>query len=234
MLVSHRQKFIFLKTKKTAGTALEMALEPWARPENEDADLSHVTKPVETEAGIVGARGSGSVRNKWYNHMTAALVKERLDPRIWDSYVKIAAIRNPWDKVVSFFHMQRPRVKALPTDVIVAKFRQWLDEADKLGEDLDIYTIDGEPVVDEFIRYNRLSDDLARVCARIGIPAPELEVIKGNARGGAKIPYQTYYDDAARAIVAERFKRDIEIGGWDFENVERADAGSPTPTRLGA
>ena len=86
MLVSHRQKFIFLKTKKTAGTALEMALEPWARPENEDADLSHVTKPVETEAGIVGARGSGSVRNKWYNHMTAALVKERLDPRIWDSY----------------------------------------------------------------------------------------------------------------------------------------------------
>jgi hypothetical protein len=34
MIVSHRHKFIFLKTKKTAGTSIELALSELAGPED--------------------------------------------------------------------------------------------------------------------------------------------------------------------------------------------------------
>lgn len=219
MLVSHRHRFIYLKTKKTAGTSIEMALEPYACPAGSDTAWSHAQPMAVSEAGIVGARGKGSRGQLWYSHMPAKRVRKQLEKTVWQSYTKICAVRNPWDKVVSFFHMRHPRVKGRPRDEIIALFRRWVAETDNLGEDLDIYSINGRAVADEIIRYERLEADFARVCSVIGIPVTPLSVIKGETRGEdrERIDYRDYYDDAARALVAERFAPDIAIIGWTFD-----------------
>ncbi len=41
--------------------------------------------------------------------MPAAELKSLLGPAIWDSYVKIACIRNPFDRMVSAFWFFTPR-----------------------------------------------------------------------------------------------------------------------------
>lgn len=217
MLLSHRKKFIYLKTKKTAGTSIEMALEPYARPEEDNAPWSHSQVMLVSDAGIVGARGKGSKGKMWFSHMPAKRVRKQLDKKVWQSYTKICAVRNPWDKVVSFFHMRHPKIKERPREEIFSTFREWLPQADNLGEDLPIYAINGRAAANEIIRYDNLEADFARVCEVIGVPPVSLEVIKGESRGEERIDFRDYYDDAARAFVAERFAPDIEIIGWKFD-----------------
>ena len=66
------------------------------------------------------------------------------------------------------------------------------------------------------IRYERLVEDFAEVCRRLGLPAPELPRLKGGIRDDHH-HYSRYYDDATRAIVAERHRNDIEVLGYRFE-----------------
>lgn len=220
MLISHRYKFIYLKTKKTGGTSVEVALEPLAHPEGAEVTLGRGGRrdgAVETEAGVVSGRGNRSRHEKWGAHMGASAVKAQLSDEVWNTYLKICNVRNPWDKTVSFFHMHHPDVKGESKDAIVETFRDWLVGARNLGEDLHIYAIDGQPVIDEFIHYETLEEDYGRVCERLGVPAVELPSMKANFRGTNKIPYQEYYDDESREIVAEAYERDIEILGWTFD-----------------
>ena len=216
MLLSHRHRFIYLKTRKTAGTSIEKALEPYARPPGEMGEWEHATPMAVSEAGIVGARGKGSKREPWYSHMPAAQVRDQLPSEIWQGYTKVCAVRNPWDKVVSFFHMSHPRVKERPREQVFARFRAFVAESDDLGEDLGIYAIDGEPVADAVIRYETLEADFARVCVTLGIAAPPLDAIKSETRGTERIDYRAYYDAPSRERVAKRFAPDIALFGYAF------------------
>ena len=52
MLVSHARKFIYTKTLKTAGTSVEVFLEPYCRPPGEVAE--HHTGQSVTDYGNLG------------------------------------------------------------------------------------------------------------------------------------------------------------------------------------
>ena len=56
MLVSHRYKFIFTKTVKTAGTSIESYFEKYCMPEGEWKE-SHNREEYVSETGIIGYRG---------------------------------------------------------------------------------------------------------------------------------------------------------------------------------
>jgi hypothetical protein len=71
--------------------------------------------------------------------------------------------------------------------------------------------------VDFIIRYEHLEEDLARVCARVGLPALSLPHLKGGLRKEARA-YADYYDDASRAIVAQRHENDIRLFGYEFQS----------------
>ena len=57
MLVSHRKKFIYTKTTKTAGTSIESYFEKYCLPENEWIE-SHDREFYIGETGIIGCRGN--------------------------------------------------------------------------------------------------------------------------------------------------------------------------------
>lgn len=103
MLVSHRRRFIYFKTRKTASTSTEIFFEPYCV-----ADPSHVpqhsTRQLISDAGIVGSRRDGVVAGDFFfNHMPAGLVRERIGVWNFDDYLKICNVRNPYDKMVSRF-----------------------------------------------------------------------------------------------------------------------------------
>ena len=55
MLISHRKRFIYTKTVKTAGTSVESYFEPYCMREGEWS-FSHSRAEYVSEAGIVGIR----------------------------------------------------------------------------------------------------------------------------------------------------------------------------------
>ena len=106
MLVSHRYKFIYTKTVKTAGTSVESFFEPYCMKEDEWS-LSHSRNEYISEAGIIGYRGKDIPDNcTWYNHMPAVKIKTLLGDDIWNSYFKFCVIRNPFSKAVSHYYFQ--------------------------------------------------------------------------------------------------------------------------------
>jgi Sulfotransferase family len=228
MIVSHEHKFIFLETKKTAGTSIELAIRQLCGPDDIITPLTEID-----EALRAGGRGAqnwrlhgwwGSPRpllkRRWfkftaedygfYNHMPAAQARARLDEKIWRSYFKFAFDRNPWDRQVSFYHHRYRHEKAPPS---FACFMHQ-DRQARINN-YDIYAIDGDVSVDFVGRYESLADDLKIALGHIGFDTAELPRAKTTFRRG-NAPYREYYDEDTRDIVARWYAREIELLDYAF------------------
>ncbi|EAR50123.1 hypothetical protein OG2516_18935 [Oceanicola granulosus HTCC2516] len=216
MLLSHAKKFIYIKTVKTAGTSVEVALQEHCLPPDRQI-VSH--EPYESDYGIVGARGQGARAHTWFNHMPARAIRKLIPEDTWESYTKICNIRNPWDKTVSWFHFAQPEMKSRPRNEVISAFRRTLYERLEanlnFGRDTNLYFIDGQPVCNEYIRYDRLQDDYARICRKLDIKNADLPQLKRTERGSG-ITYREYYDNDLRDHVAEAYSMEINVFGWSF------------------
>ncbi len=221
MLVSHTKKFIYIKTVKTAGTSTEVALQDYCLPPDNDYPTDNVPCEMSvTDQGIIGARGIDVTDKTWYHHMPAAKIRDQLPAEVWSGYTKICNIRNPWDKTVSWFHFIHGTAKSLPEAEMIAAFRDFVRPEDSakpsIGADSHIYFIDGKPVGDEYIRYERLNEDYLRVCETLGIEPKPLPALKRESRGTQTVPYRKYYDAELRDLVAKIYEKEIAAFGWDF------------------
>lgn len=238
MLISHRKRFIFTKTSKTAGTSVESYFEQYCMREGE-WQQEHDRDEYVSDAGIIGYRGAASPHTVWFNHMPASRMRELLGPEVWDGYFKFTVIRNPFDKLVSGFHMYEKRrqqytpwqkAKALvkrmldigsPVDRIrgttdVERFRSWIAKGGAII-DRDKYVIDGEVCVDFFIRFEALQEGIREVCARLDLPyePARLPEFKKGMRHH-RIPVHEYYDAPTEAIVRRLYAFEFERFGYDM------------------
>ncbi len=217
MLISHRYKFIYLKTTKTAGTSVEVALEPYALPINFKRDKENKNDAVVTEYGIVGARGKCGNQHQWFHHMGARKVKAQIGDDIWNSYYKFCNIRNPWDKTVSAFHFHHSEIKNEKKEIIFRTFKDWLEQGENLMHDRAIYFINNAPVADDVIRYETLASDLHRICNRFGVPTVEIPTLKSKERGAEKIDFREYYNEKSKKLIEKLYNIEIHHYGWSFD-----------------
>lgn len=222
MILSHRHRFIFIKTLKTAGTSIEVSLGRFCGPDD-------VLTP------ITPAEEGHSPRNHagFYNHMPAAEIRSRVGPEIWASYFKFTFERNPWDKVVSYFHW----VQALGhrfvsfADFIAQCVRQERFPL-QLPSSRGLYHIDGKLAVDRVGRYESLVQDLGEICAKVGL---DFDGALPHAKGGLRPkgrPYADYYTPETRAMVALYFAPEIRELGYRFD--ERGSEPEDLVAQLGA
>jgi hypothetical protein len=135
LVISHRHRFIFIKTAKTAGTSIEVFLSPrcgdedvftpFAFPEegHRPRNTHGIFNPIPEWRTIVRQRGwSRSLpaaslvlrellraRRLYYMHLPGWQIRSRVSASVWDSYLRFCVERNPWDKVVSGWHYMRGR-----------------------------------------------------------------------------------------------------------------------------
>jgi sulfotransferase famil protein len=230
MIVSHAHRFIFLKTKKTAGTSIELALSELCGPDDVISPLAEVD-----EAQREGKRGAqnwrlhgwwGSPRPLWerrwfkftaedhgfYNHMPAAEAKALLDDdKAWRSYFKFAFDRNPWDRQVSWYHHRYRRSDNPPP---FAKFMK-SDRRARINN-YEIYSIGGELAVDFVGHFESLEQDLRHALDQVGLKFDKpLPRAKATFRRSSA-PYRDYYDGDTRAIVGDWYAREIELLDYAF------------------
>lgn len=228
MIISHKYKFIFIKTMKTAGTSVEVYLSQYCG--NNDV-VTPIMPHVEPHVArnykgvwnplpeILAKQGEGIRRDlhdllrfrKFYNHIPAFSVQKRVPQNIWDSYFKFCIERNPWDKTLSDYYMFRDRLSGrLSLDDYLRKGRYCLNYPK--------YTdLHGNLMVDKVIRYENLMDELGEVFERVKVPFSGSLGVR--AKSGHRVnnaPYKKVLTEEQCQLITTAFAKEIEMHGYFY------------------
>ncbi len=208
-MISHSKKFIFVHIPKTGGTSVSKMLK---------------------KHGIMlqGERNYGSV---YFKHAIAADLKRMMGDE-WDNYFKFTFVRNPWDWIVSNYEYNRgvhqPFFRGTEYDIIhkdnkpewaeKMSFSEWLPwwiDAFHPSQLFMLQSEEGELLVDEVFKHERLKDDYKKLRNILGIrdwrsKFPHLESSKGRR------DHKSYYDPDSIERVREHFADDIRV--LDYPN----------------
>ncbi|WP_121631366.1 sulfotransferase family 2 domain-containing protein [Tropicibacter alexandrii] len=231
-LVSHDHRFIFLKTRKTAGTSVEMYLQPFCTPPG--TPVEEWGEAIISDHGIVGQRlgrtgrsappPPGAVRDTWYSHHAAEDLKAQLPPKVWRRYEKITVVRNPFAKVLSgFFWRNRGQTLSDHPDQLIPRFRKSVRDGN-VSDDRKIVFVRGwlrrdKFVPDTVLHAERLGPDLARLTERLGLESSRtsLPVTKSSGNKARVLPLTEWYDDETADIVRDRLDWMFRAGGYSRE-----------------
>lgn len=134
-------------------------------------------------------------------HATLAEYRACLGDEL-DEYTTFSVVRNPWDRLASWWHYNGAR------DSLAAFVRHkaaW-------GTQVDALSLDGALAVDHIIRYEALQGGFDAVINALGLPRAALPVTNRSKRP----PYRADYDDEARALVGRLYAADVETFGYRF------------------
>ena len=228
MILSFEHEFVFLKVPKTAGTSVELFLEPLAgddaivtritppepghHPRNSDNSKTNIARALWASRSDPDARRRNlkTLREKeqlFYNHMPARMVRDRIGAKRWDSLYRFCFDRNSWDKSISRYFWRTRQMAVRPP------FEDWALVPGNLPTATRVYLIDGELAVDFLGRYETLADDLAMVMDKLGITATgELPRAKAQVRPTGS---QTPIGEAADAAIRKTFAWEIDYFGFE-------------------
>lgn len=228
MIVCHAHRFIFIKTHKTAGTSIEIALSSLCGPGDIITTISpedeatrqalgfrgpqHQIVPLSAYAGADWVRLlRRGQRARFRNHATAAEIIDHLPTDVWRGYFKFCFERNPWDKVVSGYFWDRKfgSRTSLQDYVLSGRANKW--------SNFDHYSVRGEIVVDAVLRYENLDKEVDALFKRFGgESAPRLPLAKHSTRLDRR-HYSLLMGHEEREKVARVYAREIAHFGYRFD-----------------
>jgi hypothetical protein len=237
MIVCHRYKFIFLKTRKTAGSSLEIAL-------SRLCDRRDIVTPIREEQlrKEEGGRAGKLVMTWWRrhsvkeviknmikfplpnkklnkkvlfrNHVTASHVKRHIPSQIWNNYLKITIERNPWDKAISRLYWSRYNLEEVnKTDIL----EELAERKPPVLSDWNIYTINNEIAVDRVLFFENLSEDFKNLTKELGVE--NLNLPKTKAKGEFRKDDRSYREILSEydaELIDKVCKREIDTFGYQF------------------
>lgn len=242
MIISHKHRFIFVKTVKTAGTSLEIALSKFLGDEDVVTPITDDDEKLRRANNFSGPRNyRGTLRDlkirgvywrmrkgmkltdilypaKFINHSSAQYIKEQIGNALFDSYFKFTIERNSWDLVVSLYFWQKKYFWS--TDAEVPTFDEYV-KSGKAGRrtNFDLYSINALPSVNFILRYERLEEDLTKLSRLLQFDENIYEVMKHiKAKSGLRPDacYRDMYSEDTKKIISVQYAREIALMSYTF------------------
>jgi hypothetical protein len=179
VIVNHKYKFIFLKTRKTASTSIEIALSKFCGVHDTITPITGEDELIREALGFPGPQnykvplkyymardwfrfiGKGKCK-KYKSHATARFVRGCLPGDMWNSYFKFCFERDPFDKAISRYYWSTRNPRPAISDYLCsAPF--------ELLSNWSVYTITDQIAVDFVGNYEKLSEHMEYVRNRLGI-----------------------------------------------------------------
>ena len=210
MIISHEHKFIFLKTRKTAGTSMEIALSRFCGPKDM---ITNISSTDEITRRKVGGRGPQNNRTLFWlkarKHGVAQEARRVAGERAWRDYFKFTIERNPFDKAISRYWWELRRLGSRPT---MSEFLAGCRPI--LLSNWPIYTIDDEVVVDHVVRYEDLAAETAALSDRLGFEVV-LPLSKGTHRTDRR-HYSQVLSQADRQVIERICAKELAAFGYEW------------------
>lgn len=225
MIASRKHGFIFIKTKKTAGTSIELALGPFCGPDD-------ILTPISTRHDLQRFRDTGvraqrfttpdlakrylRALNKGSPKLLKAVLREVEASGFW-AHARPGAIREMvgpfWETAFRFTSERHPYEKALSLAAMTGKELESVVFNDTRYVGHPWYLEDGKLIVDRVILHDNLARDFAQVLTHLGLPSTDLPHARQTDRD--RRPAGEQMTARQRAFVYEQCAPEFELFGWE-------------------
>jgi len=201
-MISFQKRLLFIHIPKTAGNSIQSVL----RDHSEDELVV-----LQSEQDGVERFGLRNPKYKIKKHSTLAEYHEALGSEQFRSLYKFTCVRNPWDRMVSYYFTPTQS----PQTWDRKKFRRIISKAVSVADYLRLNVLDNDPFenLNYIIRFENLASDFRTVCAALDISPTTLPQYNRSNREH----YSKYYDDELRELVRDRFAPEIDRFAYVFE-----------------
>lgn len=220
-MISLQKNFLFIHLPKTGGNSVQKALLKYS--EDRVVSINQISHDVTEDFEI---------RNDKYKiskHSTLTRYKAVLNPSIYKNLFKFTTIRNPWDRMISFYfspHRNTPEWNREEFKLLVKRIRPLRHFiVEKRSNSLFLRKFDNfryllrtpheklDSHIDMVLKYENLENDFESLCNKLDINYIKLPILNKSHRRH----YSHYYDKELIEIVRNRFWEEIEFGNYKFE-----------------
>jgi Sulfotransferase family len=213
-VISHKYKCIFVEVPKTGSSSIRFIL---GTPPKPHLDLWQIKHELENHWTHYGAPGRRVLAALYLLLPTAG--RQRRGSRQFASYFKFGFVRNPWDRVVSLY--ERREGLQLRDQMSFEQFVDWIQFSSSTcvhpaphRNQVDWFVDPHGHVLADYIgRFETLAADWTFIAQKLGLSQP---LPHKNQNPRRNRPYTEYYTARTQAVVAEKFRVDIEYFGYRF------------------
>jgi hypothetical protein len=227
MIICHEYKFIFIKTRKTAGTSIETALSKFCGECDVITSLSSEDEKARKDMGLRGMqnihvpllRYSGADianlinlrRKRFHNHSPASEARRYVSRAKWSKYFVFCVERNPFDRAVCQYFwknrklVEKPDMQEFFRSLSTPSMSNW-----------NVYSGKDGVLVDRILRYENLDQELSEVGNLLGI---NIDISSIHAKSHTRTDKRNYteiIDYESRLVIEERCAKEIKHFGYHW------------------
>lgn len=219
MIISFKNKFIFIHNYKVAGSSITNALQPYGLydPPFSRKFAKIIEKlPYYSKQMILKVLHLLNEKSCYQSHIQAKELKRMLGSD-WDSMYTFGLVRNPWDWQVSLYHYMRQSSDHHQHELAksLKDFKDYIywRVNNEIRLQKNFFSDDkGNIIVDYIEKIENMDKFLEEISRKIGYDINVKHLNKSK-----HTHYTEYYDSETKRLVQNAFADDIEYFGYDFE-----------------
>ena len=186
-MIFHDLKLIFMHTERTGGVALRKYL------------LQYETNFIRP--------------NPHTKHLTCDEAKELIDPKVWNEYTKIGFVRNPYDRLVSWYHACKKNRYNWRSDLAihVNKCNSFEELVKNPNDKIILSQYQKVKDCDFIFRFENYDEEVKHLSTILNIPYQH--VIDNTSEHKE---YREYYTPELQEIARVLFAKDLKEFNYDF------------------
>lgn len=218
MIISHKYKFIFIKTWETGGANFEIFMRPYLGIKDSITQIEVLNKH-DREHNMQCSNIDISEHVTSYQLKKSAIHHNLISEEQWNTYYKFAFIRNPWELMVSKYYLMAScpekysswNIRSMPPfNIWVKKHINLCPQWNSIRKNQYLY---GAAGVDEVFKYEELYESITTILTKFKIASS----YNRPARVGLRTKnISDIYSEKSIKKIEKMCSRIIKIGDYTY------------------